>query len=255
MRYSLYQEYYKFIHKRITWISPLIIFILMVCLGATFGNKGGRWLIMSSYGACQWIALLLVIVGSTIFSMEFQNNAILTLLYKTPSKLYVYLSKLIVIYVYNIILHILAMIFTTILKMTALNGSFSWFSIYQYKQNLLINMFATTGVDLFTSLLIIGVIFLTSCLINNNAVVVTVNIVIIFMGTNFSNSLLNTYNKYSSIIKWNPLNMSNLTLQYANYPVYRKLTMLTNLQITIGTLVYSIILFYIGYLVFRKKRF
>ncbi|MHC9537765.1 ABC transporter permease [Dellaglioa sp. BT-FLS60] len=255
MRFSLYQEFYKFSHKKMTWFAPLVILFLMICLGVTFGSKGGRWLIMSSYGASEWISLILVIVGSTLFSMEFQNNAILTLLYKSPSKLYVYLSKFIIIFLYDILLHLIAILLTVLLKALSLNGYYDWLSIYQYHQNLVTNMFMTAGVDIITSLLIISLIFLISCMINNNSVVVTVNIVIIFMGTNISNALLNSYSNYSNIIKWNPLNMSNLVLQYANFPVYRKLTMLSNLQITLGTLGYTIIFFTLGYIIFRKKRF
>lgn len=252
---SLYQEFYKMNHKKVTWFAPIIMFFLMIFLGVAMGHSEERLLVMTCYGSSEWILLVLVIVGSTLFSMEFQNNAILTLLYKTPSKINVYFSKLTVLFTYNVLLHVLAMVFTVILQLTSLNDHVSWLAIYQYKQPLIVNMFATTGIDLLTSILIISLIFLTSCLINVNSVVITLNIAIVFMGQNMSADLLNANSKLAPLVKWNPLNMCNLTTQYYNYPVYHDLSMLSNLQLIMGTLTYTVLFFLLGYLVFRKKRF
>lgn len=114
MAASLYQEFYKLAHRKVTWIAPIILLGLMVLAGYTIGYGESKLLTALSYDSHDWIMFILVIVGATIFSMEFQNNAILTLLYKASSKLYVYLSKLIVLLVYNLFLHGLALILTVV---------------------------------------------------------------------------------------------------------------------------------------------
>lgn len=255
MSTSLYQEFYKMAHKKVAWIAPIIMLLLMIFLGIAMGHSEERLLVMTSYGSNEWILLVLVIVGSTLFSMEFQNHAILTLLYKNPSKHNVYFSKLIVLFIYNIFLHILAILFTVILQLTSLNDHPTWSAIYQYGQPLWVNMLTTTAIDLLTSMLIISLIFLTSCLINVNTIVITLNIAIVFMGQNLSADLLNANSRLAPVVKWNPLNMTNLTTQYYNYPVYHDLSMLTNSQLVVGTFVYILLFFSAGYLVFRKKRF
>ena len=91
---SIYREAYKLSHKKVTWFSPLLVLILMLALGFSEGKVQPKLLVMTCFGASEGILLVLVIVASSIFSMEFQNQAILTVMYKAPSKLYVYFSKL-----------------------------------------------------------------------------------------------------------------------------------------------------------------
>ncbi|KRM40370.1 hypothetical protein FD47_GL002866 [Lentilactobacillus parafarraginis DSM 18390 = JCM 14109] len=92
-------------------------------------------------------------------------------------------------------------------------------------------------------------------MINSNAVVITLNIVIVFFGRGISANLMNYNSPLKPLVKWNPFNMTMLTSQYANYSEYHLTTLLTNQQILLGTLVYTAIFLVSGYLVFRKKRF
>src|SRR5699024_4378843 len=138
-----------------------------------------------------WIVFILIIIGATMFSMEFQNNAILTLLYKSKSKIQVYLSKYLIIFGYNLYLHGWAILFTVALRYAPLNSHVSWSTIYRYHQPLWQNMLLTALVDLLATTLIITLVFLLSCLIENNAVVTTLSFLIVFMGQAVSASLLN----------------------------------------------------------------
>ncbi|NVY96463.1 hypothetical protein HU830_04670 [Lactobacillus sp. DCY120] len=56
-------------------------------------------------------------------------------------------------------------------------------------------------------------------------------------------------------MKSNPLNMTNLTRQYYNYLTYYETSRLSINQLLLGTTVYLLLFFILGYLVFRKKRF
>lgn len=247
---SIYREFYKFNHKKITWIAPLL---LLGFMGFMISYPTHRLSAMLTYDSSDAIMVILVIVGSTMFSMEFQNNAILTLLFKSPRKLYAYFAKLMTIFLYDLMLHFVAIIFTIVLTLTV--KPVSWFAVYRYGQPLILNMFSAVGVDIITSMLIISLIFLTSTIINSNAVVITLNMAIVFLGEGLSANMMNYNSPLRYLVKWNPLNMTVATLQYGNYSMYHETTLLTNSQIILGAMIYVCIFFASGYLVFRKKRF
>jgi len=255
MKFLLRNEIFKLSHQKVTWIAPFTVVILMIVTGILMGDSDPQLLIMASYNSSEWILFALIIVGSTIFSTEFENHTILTTLYKSSNKFEVFAAKFIVISIYNVALHVFSLILTLLLQLTPLNAHISWLIINQYHQRLLVNMFVTTGIDLISSTLIISLIFLTSCLINNNSLVITINIAIVFMGQSASASLLRDNHKYLSLIRWNPLNMYNLTTQYYNYGSYHAVSHLTNAGLLLGTLAYIVIFLFLGYYIFKGKRF
>ncbi|KRK64797.1 ABC superfamily ATP binding cassette transporter, membrane protein [Companilactobacillus tucceti DSM 20183] len=254
MAFSFYQEFYKLCHRKLAWIAPLTLLILMILTDLSIGYNESKLLMATCYNAPDWIMLILVVVGATTFSMEFQNNAILTLLYKSPSKALVYLSKYIVILIYNLWLHLIAMLFTFGLHETSLNQSVSWSTLYRYQQPLWENMLKTSAIDVLTTTFIISLIFLLSCLINSNSIVISVSLLMVFMGQFISDNLLNS-EKFTQILRWNPFNMTNLTRQYYNYATYFDTSHLLNQQLLLGTLSYTLLFVIVGYLIFRKKRF
>lgn len=254
MKFSLYQEFYKLGHKKIAWIAPLVLLGLMVLAGYSIGYNQSRLLMATCYDAPDWIMLILVVVGATTFSMEFQNNAILTLLYKAPNQANVYLAKYLVMLGYALFLHGLAIIFTLGLRYLSLNVRVPWSTIYLYRQPLWANMLTTAAVDLLTTLFIVSLVFLLSCLFNSNAVVISVSLLMVFMGQFVSSSLLNI-NRWAAVLRWNPFNMINLTRQYYNYTTYYATSHLENSQLLIGTFSYTLLFIVLGYLIFRKKRF
>ncbi|WP_436635278.1 ABC transporter permease [Latilactobacillus sakei] len=253
MQTALSQEYCKLLHKKLTWFAPGIIVGLMLLMPLTFNDP--HWLVMANFGSSQWILLVLVIVGATLFSMEIQHNTILTLLYKAPNRRIIYLAKLIVLFGYNIVLHLFALGLTILFNTLAIGGHANWLTTYQYHQSLLTNTIMTATIDLGMSLMLIGFLFLLSCLLTNNAVVITTSITIVFMGQALSSKLLNEHPQFGSWLKFNPLNMLNLTFQYANYPVYHKLTQLTNGQLLLGTLGYAVLFLWLGNWCFKRRHF
>ncbi|MDF7683015.1 ABC transporter permease [Lactobacillus sp. ESL0679] len=251
---NIKQEFYKQRHKRIIWFIPVILLILMIMALCTLGYGESKRLLMTCYDAPDWIMFILVIIGSTMFSMEFQNNAILTILYKASKKLDVYLSKYIVVIIYDCFLHVLAIIFTIGLKSITMGTTITWTTIYEYHQPIWLNMLNTMLIDLLTTMLIISLVFLLSCLITSNAIVITTSFLVIFLGQAVSANLLNL-GKFVNVLKWNPLNMVSLTRQYYNFAMYYSTTHLENVQIILGTLGYLLIFFILGYMIFRKRKF
>lgn len=253
---ELKQELYKLGHRQLPWwiISFLILF--MIFMGLAMGRDYSKLLVMTCYDSSQAIMLILVVVGSTIFSMEFQNKTILMVMYRASNKGAVYLAKFITIFIYNVFLHLVAMLVTIFFNtVPILVNPVAWSTTYKYQQSLFINMIATTGVDIVTSTLIISLICLTSCLINSDTIVIVVNALIIFMGSTLSVNLLNANIGPIKLIRWNPLNMLNLTTQYYNYATYHLTSMLSSTQLLIGTLCYTAIFTILGYLIFRRKSF
>ncbi|MBD8085057.1 ABC transporter permease [Limosilactobacillus sp. c9Ua_26_M] len=253
---ELHRELYKLSHRKLTWWMPVIMIGLMIIMGLAMGRDYSNLLVMTCYNSSDIIMLILVILGSTIFSTEFQNNTILALIYHSSSKLATFMAKYIALFIYNVALHLLAIVFTILLNIIPLlNAPVSWTGIYKYHQPLVVNMLATTGIDIITSTLIISLLCLFSCLINSDAIVIAINAIIIFMGRGFSASLLNANLGIDQILKWNPLNMTNLTTQYYNYASYHPTSMLSNSQLFWGTCCYIILISGLGYLAFRRKRF
>lgn len=250
MKTSLYQEFYKFSHKKITWVAPML---LLGYMALWIAYPMTRLMTMMTYDSSDAINLIVIIVGSTMFSMEFQNNTILTLIYKSSSKPTVYFNKFITIFVYDVLLHALSLAFTVVIALTI--RPVAWMKVYRYNQPLIINMLSTTGIDVLTSVLIISLVFVISTMINSNAVVITASMAVVFFGEAISTDFMNLDSSLAYLFKWNPFNMTLLTLQYSNYPLYHETTLLTNLQISLGALAYMLTFLGVGYLIFRKKRF
>ncbi len=253
---QLKQELFKLNHRKLPWLIIILMLALMIIIGLMMGRTYSNLLVMTCYDSSAIIMLLLVIVGSTMFSMEFQYGTIISLMYRSSSRSAVFFGKFITLLLYNLVLHIAAMILTVLLNLVPLiNAPVDWTAIYKYHQPLVINMFTTTGVDLITSTLIISLICLFSCLINSNTAVIAINALIIFMGTGLSSDLLLAHVGPSRVVRWNPFNMLNLTTQYYNYATYHVTSMLSNAQLLTGTICYTIIFLSMAYWSFSRKKF
>lgn len=256
MNTVIHQEFYKLTHRKLPWLIIFVMIAFMIIIGLAMGRTYSNLLVMTSYDSSTIILLLLVIVGSTIFSMEFQNGTIIPLMYHSHNRTEVFFAKVLVLFIYDVILHIVAMLATIALNIVpVINNPVSWTAVYKYHQPLWLNMVNTAGVDLITSAMVISLICLTSVLINSNIAVIALNALIIFMGSGLSSSLQMAHVGPSQIIRWNPFNMLNLTDQYYNYGTYHLTTMLSNGQLLLGTIVYTIIFVLIAYWCFRHKHF
>ena len=242
---QLKQELYKLNHRKLPWIIITLMLFFMIIIGLAMGRTYSNLLVMTCYDSSTIIMLILVIVGSTIFSMEFQHGTIIPLIYRSSSRSAVFFAKFITLFLYDLVLHIAAMILTVLLNIAPIiNAPVSWTAIYKYHQPLVVNMLMNTGVDL-----------ITSCLINSNTAVIAINALIIFMGSDLSSSLLLAHVGPSSIVRWNPFNMLNLTTQYYNYATYHVTSMLSNAQLLTGTLCYTVVFLLLSYWAFSWKKF
>ncbi|QIL50323.1 ABC transporter permease subunit [Weissella coleopterorum] len=254
---SVAKELKKLSKRKISWISLILTFIFMLIMGASLRSEYSKLLIMGSFGLDTISPFLLILVGSTIFSMEFKNNTIWLLLYKSKSKHIAFWAKIITLFLYDILLHVVAIIYTMILSITILNKSISsWLNIYQYNEPLIINLLKTSFLDIIATMIVISFVCLLSILIKSSEVVITLSILTVFMGSGISNSIIYSYKSLMNIARWNPLNIStHLTTQYYNYNSYHDMTRLSNVQMLYGGIGYIILLLFIGFIIFRSKRF
>lgn len=256
MSNELRRELYKIKHQKLPWMILILLVLFMATMGIAMGRDYGKLLVMTCYNSSQIIMLILVLVGSTIFSTEFQNGTIRSLLYHSSNKTTVYFAKLVTLFIYDLFLHLLAIGVTVIFNSTSIiNNPVSWETIYEYHHTVFTNMLMTSGIDILSSMLIVSIVCLTSCLINSNTIVVVVNAVIVFMGSTLSSNLLNASVNCKNIVRWNPFNMLNLTTQYYNYSTYHLTSMLSNVQLFLGTLGYTTLFVVIGLMVFSKKKY
>lgn len=100
---SLSREIYKFTHQR----TPLYGFLVMIALmlySSIPSYKVNPFLITQGFGAIQWCTIIMVAVSADFISMEYRNNTMVTLLFRSNHQFTIYLAKLITLVVYGITL-------------------------------------------------------------------------------------------------------------------------------------------------------
>lgn len=250
------QEAYKLLHKKITWLAPFLIVLLMIPFIMSFDDAiSAPWLVMSSFGIDEIAPLIMILVAATFFSSEFKQRTILTMLAKTPSRKDVYLAKLTVVGLCDVVIHGLAIIMTLILNYALPKFRLDLFKPYLYHQSLLTNVLTMTLVDILVTMFLVSILFLISCSITENAVVLAISLGVFFMGQIVPPGIQFLPQQYLHWLRWNPLNMMLLPLQYANYPVYHDMSHLSTLQLGVATAGYAIVFAVLGYQIFRRRHY
>ena len=121
---NLSQEIYKFTHQR-TSLYGLLIMIALMLYSSIPAYKVNPFLITQGFGAIQWCAIIMVAVSADSISMEYRNNTMVTLLFKSNHPFTIYLAKLITLVVYGITL-LLAGFICSLILMLLLGNNYSW---------------------------------------------------------------------------------------------------------------------------------
>lgn len=79
-------------HQRSSWLAIIVLFGLMLYSSTPIAyiNKG---LVSQGFGAGQWVIIIAIALSSNFIAMEFKNNTMTTLLYKSPNRRSVFLSN------------------------------------------------------------------------------------------------------------------------------------------------------------------
>jgi ABC-2 type transport system permease protein len=208
-------------------------------------------LLSQGFGAGQWAIIIIIAISSDMIAMEWRNNTMATLLYKTSHKSILYTAKFIVLVFYSFILLVFGIIFSFILKTLMVGSKFSWHD--DYHGHPLINaLFLNMGGTMIYLIFIVALSLMLILLIRNNATVIIIGLAIGFLGSDLSNLAMSAFPGLKSILAWNPLNMINIITQLSNNEMVT-VTHLTNSELIIANLVYAVVFFWIGALLFKKR--
>jgi ABC-2 type transport system permease protein len=214
-------------------------------------DKITPFLITQGFGAGQWATVIIIAISSDMIAMEWRNHTMATLMYKTSNKSILYLAKFIVLTVYSFVLLVCGTIFAFIIKALIIGSRFSWqlnYHGHSLASALLLNMAGT----MIYSLFIISLALMFILWIRNNAAVIMIGLAIGFLGSDLSNLAMSAFSGLKPILAWNPLNMINIITQLSDSGM-TKVTCLTNSELIIANLVYAIVFFWIGNLIFKKR--
>lgn len=96
MKINLSHEFYKFAHRKIPLYGILVLLVLMLYTVGT-SYKMTPSLLSQGFGAGQWAIIIIIAISSDMIAMEWRNNTMATLLYKTSHKSILYTAKFIVL--------------------------------------------------------------------------------------------------------------------------------------------------------------
>lgn len=251
MKTTLTHELYKMVHQRSSWIAIIVLFGLML-YSATPVPYIDKNLISQGFGAGQWSIIIAIALSANFVAMEFRDNTMPTLLYKSQNRWSVFISKFIALIIYNLFLLICSFTFAIILKLILVNDKFTWNTVYHgytLIMDLCINL---AGVAIYL-LFIITFSLMLIVMVKSSAIVIVVGLFIGFLGSTFSDVFMKALPGLKSILAWNPLNMINIIVQLSNTSI-SKTSALTDGELITGTLIYSIIFLLIGIYAFNKRR-
>lgn len=251
MKTSLKNEAFKFIHQR-TFVGGLLTLLVLMGYTALTTPVNSTQLIFE-FGAVQWIPIIIIAVGSTFLAMEYQQQTIRTLLYKNPYKWQIYLAKLLVVWIYGVVLTAIAGLFTLGLKLLLVGHQYPWLTTVNGHHTQLVLLAGNILGTLVYTLFIVTLAFLLVMVLKINAAVIGVGLALGFLGASISVALMKTFATWATVIRWNPLNMIFVTQQLAN-PPHASVSHLSNAAIIGGNLLYALIFLLMGYALFKHRR-
>ena len=195
----------------------------------------------------------MIALSANLVAMEFRNNTMATLLYKSPNWQSVFLAKLITLILYSLLLLLASFVFALIIKLIFVNGKFSWGLIYHQHPlitDLVINL---AGVALYLMFSITLSLMLIS-MIKSSAAVIVIGLFVGFLGALISAFVMEALPSLANVLAWNPFNMINIIVQLAN-PSIHQVSSLTNGELVAGNLIYTLLFLLIGLWAFKKRNF
>ena len=250
MNTNFKREIYKFSHENIALYGLIVLIVTMTY--NFFTKPITRQSLSYGFGTIEWIPLIVITVASAVFSMEYKNNTIIMLEYRTSSKYQIYFAKFWVVLIYSFFLTIIAFLLTLILSMFFNAARYDWL-VNKNGNNLLNDLLINLAGALIYSFFSIGLSFMLIMLVKNNAVVVCFGIVLAFFGASFSRGLMQSFPNFIGTIKWNFLNMIFISQQLSNPSLSLK-SNLSSVELIIANIVYGIIFVVWGYYLFKHRR-
>ncbi|WP_431814886.1 ABC transporter permease [Limosilactobacillus portuensis] len=243
---SLSREIYKFTHQR----TPLYGFLVMIALmlySSIPSYKVNPFLITQGFGAIQWCTIIMVAVSADFISMEYRNNTMVTLLFRSNHQFTIYLAKLITLVAYGITL-LLAGFVCSLILMLFLGNNYSWSASFHGYPLIVALGYNFLGAFIYL-MFTISLSLLLVILLKSNSIVIIIGLAVDFLGANFSGLLMNILPK--QLWAWNPLNMINIIVQLSNQSTI-KITHLSNFELLLGNGCYTLLFIILGLWAFKN---
>lgn len=249
------QELFKLTKKKSTFISPLLLVVLIIATGVLTKKHSGAiapdTMFTSSFSGTSLIVFIMIATSSTIISMESQYGTLKNLLYRKYFRGEILASKWLTLAIYSVFLYIVATITSIIVKIV-LFPSISFTQTLENGQTLLKALMLNTLGSYIGLWLILSLVLMLACFINSSGAAISVGIVFYFASSIISDILTAVITKWEWI-KWNPVSMLSLQKQLGNEKIMEPLTHLSTNQLLIGNVLYIIIFLGLGYVAFNKK--
>lgn len=251
MKNAVKQELFKLmkqqlILKQTMILSGLIFLFSIVTKFNNFKVLSAENLVATCFNSGWLIVLFMVYLTSQTFSMEFRFGTIKNLLKKNQQRRIIFFSKLVTLAGYSVYLNVVSMTATICLSMIL----FPEISLNQTEvlrvlfTNLLGNFI---GMWLFASLSL-----MISLVVSNESLASILGIATYFLSSMLAGIQFMVLDQINWL-RWNPLNMLNLSNQLSNSNI-EKLTQLATSQLLIGNLVYIISFLLIASFLFSRKK-
>jgi ABC-2 type transport system permease protein len=252
----LQQEIFKFRHQRLAWLAPVILVLLQVGLamtahGASVSDQ--KFYVSSAYGGFQWLTILIIVIGASCVTMEFEYGTIKQLAIQVNHRWTIFVGKYALVLGYSVLLHGVVILMTLLLKGSG-GRNFSWQNIYLYHQSLLANLVANAALDMYGGVMIVGLVFLLASCSHNSAAAIAIGVGVCFVGEGVSSLLLQSFKSLLPVMKWNPFNMFFLQEEYGNPSYQQNVTHLTIQQLGVGNLVWALLFVGVGAVIFSRRR-
>lgn len=249
------QELYKLVKKKSTFILFGAITLIMILMSVVTKMEpdifGPENTFATAYAAFPWIVFVMIIQAGSIITMEFQYGTIKNLLYRGYSRTRVIMSKWLTLFIYSLILYVSTALIAIILKMI-MTPDLSFSHTVNGDMGLMQLLWFSALGNFVALWLLISLVLLLSCVFRNTAVSIVIGIIFYFAASMFSGILFLVIEKWEWV-KWNPLNMLNLSGQITNSETLATLTKLSLQEMFIGNIIYVIIFLFLVHVVFKRK--
>ena len=250
MKNAIKQEFFKLTKQQIILKQTVILGMMIASFaGVTkFGNFdvfSADNLVITCFNSSWLIVFFMVYLASQTFSMEFRFGTIKNLLQKNQQRRTIFFSKLVTLTGYSVYLNVVALVVTICLSMLL----FPEVSLERTEviRTLLANVLGNfIGMWLFASLSL-----MISLVVTNESLASMLGLVTYFLSSMLAGMQFMVLEQFSWL-RWNPLNMLNLSNQLTNSGM-EKLTQLATNQLLVGNLVYILGFILIANFVFSRK--
>ncbi len=250
----LRQECYKSMHKKSILFSPVIIFLLMLFVGLSDRSPADvNYYTVQAFNGYMWLFIALIIMGANSIVTEFEYGTMKRLISQHSSRFLIYAAKMVMIIRYSVIGHLLVFGLTFVVAFLIHGNQLSLTANYLHGMTVFQSVVVSNLSDLFSTLLVIAVVFMVASMSRTSSIAAVGGIVFIFSGQPISNLLMHMAGQALPVIKWNPGNMFNVGAQYL-FPDIEKISHLTDNQLVIGNLIWTILFIAAGYYAFSRKR-